>query len=98
MNFFWEIAILMVALAIGSIGFGWYLGYQKRNKELTKEIIADHKAKYYDYFKQEFNKRVEERAIELVKEGFDAHYEEIRQEIIRELKEADEANESTDSD
>lgn len=97
MNYLREIFILMTILVLGSIAFGWYLGYQRRNKELTQEIIAEYKAKYYDYFIKEFDRRVEERAIELVRDGFDAQYEEIRQEVIRELMEEKEVNESTDS-
>jgi hypothetical protein len=35
------VLILMVVLAAASINFGWHLGYNKRNNELTEEAVEE---------------------------------------------------------
>jgi hypothetical protein len=41
-----------------SIYVGWVLGYNKRNKELTEEVINEFREKFLQKFTEEFERRV----------------------------------------
>ena len=95
MNLEWTI-FLMVLLGVSSLIVGWRLGYNKRNNELTDELMNEYRQKYQQGLIEKFNIEVENRAKAIVAECFDALYDEIKQQVIEDL-EKEKENESTDS-
>lgn len=83
------ILILMAVLAAASINFGCYLGYNKRNKQLTDEIIAEFREKFVQKFEEEFERRVNE--------AIEEETQRVHDELIELLEEERKKNEGTDS-
>lgn len=83
------ILILMCLLAAASIRVGWVFGYNKRNTELTEEVIEDFRQRFIKRFEEEFEKRVN-AAIE-------EETQRVHDELIKLLEEEKNKNESADS-
>jgi prephenate dehydrogenase len=83
------VLILMAILAIASINFGYYLGYDKRNKELTNEIVDEFRKKFLQKFIEEFERRVNAAVEE--------ETQRVHDELIELLEEENKKNEGIDS-
>jgi hypothetical protein len=83
------VLILMILLAAASINFGYYLGYNKRDKELTNEIIDEFRTKFLQKFTEEFERRVNAAVEE--------ETQRVHDELIELLEEERKKNEGTDS-
>jgi hypothetical protein len=89
MGQFEVVLILMALLAAASINLGCHLGYNKRDKELTNEIIDEFRTKFLQKFTEEFERRVN-AAIE-------EETQRVHDEFIELLEEERKKNEGTGS-
>jgi hypothetical protein len=83
------VLILMVILAAASVRLGWVLGYNKKTKEFTEEVVEDFRKKFVKRFEEEFERRVN-AAIE-------EETQRVHDELIQLLEEEKKKDESTDS-
>ena len=86
---YWLALALMAVLAIASIRFGISIGYNKRNKQLTDEVVAEFREKFFKKFTEEFERRVNAAVEE--------ETQRVHDELIELLEEERKKNEGTGS-
>lgn len=86
---YWLALALMTVMAIASIRFGISIGYNKRNKQLTEEVVADFREKFLKKFTEEFEIRVNAAIEEETRR--------VHDELVEILEEERKKNEGTGS-
>lgn len=86
MELFWEIFLLLLLIYFLSTYVGWCMGInheqERISRELREEIKEEMRKKYYAYLVEAFNKRVEERAIDLASYMLEEYKKENEKEDI----------------